>query len=922
MTAKWNWAGSRWWRFDFHAHTPASDDYGRGPDQEQLKSLTPKEWLLDYMKAGIDCVAITDHNTGAWIDRLKEALRELESEQPDGYRPLYLFPGVEISAYGGIHVLAILRPEATSSDVGRLLGAVRFWGPEGSSEVEAQASFPEVVRAISGAGGIAIPAHVDGDKGLFRLTGATLRQALECRDVVAMEVANPDSARPQALVDRQFAWAEVIGSDAHHPTDECARLGPGKRFTWIKMATPSLEGLRLALLDGPLSVRRSDRQPDDPNAHAELVIESFKVEQARYMGRSRPFSVVFNPWLNTIIGSRGTGKSTLVEFLRTCLRREGEIPPALEADLKKYQEEYTRREDEGLLTDNTRLTVVYRKNGVRYRVQWSKKNDLEPIEVEQEPGNWRPEQGDVAQRFPVRIYSQKQIFELAKAPLALLKIVDEALEVDRRSWEEQSRVEEASFLKLRAQEREIGASLADEPRLKGELEDVKRKLAVLEEARYADVLKEYQRRLDQRHIVEDWEKTWSSSGQQLRELAANLVPGPLDARLFDENDDADRALLAESRAILTGLEGMRAKLEELARDFDNLLARWRNNLQTSPWTQAVAAAITRYDELRRQLAGAEDPEAYGKLLQRRQDLEDRLKAFDERRRRMESIRRDAEASLRRLLELRRELTNRRINFLQKVLQDNPYVRIRVVPYGAKEMVESEFRRLIQRETGFEKDIGTVDGGEGLIGNLYAGNSGPDEFEQRLAALKRKVRDLAAGRYEASELRDQRFAGHFRKLPPEALDRLDAWFPEDTLYVEYSTTGDGSNFRPIQEGSPGQKTAALLAFLLSYGEEPIILDQPEDDLDNLLIHNLIVTQIREIKQHRQMIVVTHNANIVVNGDAELVVALTVGGGETHHKCVGSLQEKNVRDTICAVMEGGREAFEQRYRRIALESHHAR
>ena len=139
-------------------------------------------------------------------------------------------------------------------------------------------------------------------------------------------------------------------------------------------------------------------------------------------------------------------------------------------------------------------------------------------------------------------------------------------------------------------------------------------------------------------------------------------------------------------------------------------------------------------------------------------------------------------------------------------------------------------------------------------------------------------------------------------------------------MQYSTSGDGQSFRPIQEGSPGQKTAALLAFLLSYGEEPLILDQPEDDLDNHLIYDLIVTQLREVKRRRQIIVVTHNANIVVNGDAELVVALAARGGQTQKECAGSLQEKKVRDTICSVMEGGRKAFEQRYRRIALEGRH--
>jgi ABC-type Mn2+/Zn2+ transport system ATPase subunit len=168
--------------------------------------------------------------------------------------------------------------------------------------------------------------------------------------------------------------------------------------------------------------------------------------------------------------------------------------------------------------------------------------------------------------------------------------------------------------------------------------------------------------------------------------------------------------------------------------------------------------------------------------------------------------------------------------------------------------------------------------------------------------------------------DRRFATHIGKLQPEVIDRLDLWYPEDSLDVQYSRTGDGQHFRSIQEGSPGQKTAALLAFLLSYGEEPLILDQPEDDLDNHLIYDLIVTQLREVKCHRQVVVVTHNANIVVNGDAELVVALEAHGGETQKECEGSLQESLVRQTICTVMEGGSKAFEQRYRRIALEGRH--
>ena len=111
---------------------------------------------------------------------------------------------------------------------------------------------------------------------------------------------------------------------------------------------------------------------------------------------------------------------------------------------------------------------------------------------------------------------------------------------------------------------------------------------------------------------------------------------------------------------------------------------------------------------------------------------------------------------------------------------------------------------------------------------------------------------------------------------------------------------------------------MLAFLLAHGEEPLVLDQPEDDLDNQLIYDLVVRQIRENKLRRQIIVVTHNPNIVVNEDAEMLHALEFGAGQCCATLSGSLQEKAMRDKICQVMEGGREAFHRRNRRLGPES----
>jgi len=193
-------------------------------------------------------------------------------------------------------------------------------------------------------------------------------------------------------------------------------------------------------------------------------------------------------------------------------------------------------------------------------------------------------------------------------------------------------------------------------------------------------------------------------------------------------------------------------------------------------------------------------------------------------------------------------------------------------------------------------------------------------------------DLASTQDRANQLQetrrrllenDEELHGKFRSYlerkhaTPEFHDHIQCWFPDDDLRIEYSRTGDGKNWTPITQGSQGQRSAALLAFLLSFGSSPLILDQPEDDLDNHLIYELIVRQICNNKLHRQLIIVTHNPNVLVNGDAEMIHALDFRGGQCRVIEAGGLQEATVREEVCRVMEGGREALTRRWARLGKE-----
>ena len=689
---EWGWNGARWWKCDFHTHTPASNDYGKGQNQTALQERSPKEWLLDYMRAGVDCIAVTDHNTGGWIDPVKTALGELASEKPEGFSPLSVFPGVEISVNGGVHLLAILGCDKTTADIDSLLGAVGFHSPcKGSSDAVTTKSFIEVVEAIVSANGLAIPAHVDDDNGLFQLPGTTLQQALNCKDIFAMELRNPAYQKPQLYINKKTRWTEILGSDAHHPSGNAGQSYPGSHFTWVKMGSPSVEGLRLALLDGELSVRRSDQDTDDPNEHAPLVLDSIEVSQARYMGCSQIFTIGFNPWFNAIIGGRGTGKSTVVEFLRTALRRKDELPETLQPEFEQYNRVYRDREDSGLLTDAAAIRVICRKDGNRFRVQWNAAGDLEPIEQEVN-GQWRRAEGDIQQRFPVRIYSQKQVFQLAKTPLALLKIIDEAPEVDYHSWSEKWKVQESRFLSLRAKAREIKAGPGEEQRLRGELDDVERKLAIFEQSGHTEILKSFQKRKRQQRDVEIWEESWTGVGEQLREVAAEIVPDLLDETSFDSDAASDNELQRRAAKTHDHLNKIRKAVEVLASQADEVVVEWRKSRDESSWKQSVDATIQAYQELTENLSreGAGDPAAYGELVQRRQVIEQRLEELDERKKQVDDLNNQADAHLQHLLEIRRELTASRRSFLNSVLSENQYVQIQVVPYGAREVVESSF----------------------------------------------------------------------------------------------------------------------------------------------------------------------------------------------------------------------------------------
>ena len=933
----WSYPGARWWKVDLHTHTPCSQDTYWFKTRDELGPLTPQQWLQRFMDADIDCVAITDHNSGKWIDPVRVAYESMRESDSPRFRELHLFPGVEISVNGGFHLLAILDNEKTTADVDALLGRVDYRGTRGTSDGVTRMSAIEVVEAVLDAGGIPIPAHTDLDKGLLRtevhsnksaLDANTVLQVLECKGILAIEVVDRASKKPALYKDYHASRSEVIGSDCHSFRGDRV---PGSRFTWVKMETPNIDALRLALMDGHgFSIRRND--DPDPSILPSHYVESIELSSMRYMGRGEPTEIAFNPRLNTLVGGRGTGKSTVVHGVRIAAHRDGDLrhleersEPRLAFD--RFNQIPAHCRAPGGLLSTTRIRWIVMRDGVRYRVQWSARDDSATVEEEIAGDTWRPSsiQAVTATRFPIRIFSQGHIAALAGADQqALLQVIDDAAGVAdlQRKLEE----ERTAFYSSRSRIRELEKRLARRDSCVLERQDIERKLRRFEEAGHAAILTNFRLRSRQVREVDRQIELMEGAVTGIGRAADSMLPEDVPDELFDNSAVADRSVVEVIAKLAIAMEASARELRDSARRLTDAVARARSDLADGPWRVAVEDARSSYGEWVGKLHadGVRDPSEYGRLVQDRQRLDGELAGFDsmlEERNRLVQV---SQSHLQRVLEARRAVSDARKVFLEKTLADNKFVSIHVRAYGDDaHAAERSVRKVLNvSDDRFRDDILVTDGGrdrgevarwlEDLPADPAARRS---KIEGRIATFKKRVSDSCGG--------VPVFRGHFNNYlqreserTPELLDRVLAWFPEDGLSVEYSRSGNGKDFQPIGQASAGQRAAAMLAFLLAHGEEPLVLDQPEDDLDNQLIYDLIVQQIRQQKLRRQIIVVTHNANVVVNGDAEMVYVLDFCG-QCFVRQQGSLQQDEMRAEVCRVMEGGREAFDLRYRRLGME-----
>lgn len=894
MPKSWDWPGSRWWRVDLHAHSPASHDFQGDRDNPDWN-----QWVNSLRTRNIDAVAVTDHNTADGIDPIQTAAQGSD---------LFVFPGVELTV-GHVHLLLILDPSQSKDDVTDILTRAHVpVDKRGRSKARSPVSVEQLL-ADCGKSAIVIGAHINGPAGLLSELKGQKRLAVLGHPLLAAVEVDPNNDIDEDWIngtkpDLQRRLTPVWGSDAHG-LDTL-----GQRYTWIKMTVPSSEGLRLALGDGSLvdSSRSVQRWtvPDPNTRFACDAVESITVADAKYIGRPTPMMFCFNPWLNAIIGGRGTGKSTLVDFFRQTLRREGDLPKSLRSSFDRRLRVPDSRGADGLLTSSTHITVIYRKDGERFQLSWRYGGNAHPVVRLAENGVSEEQQGDIALRFPVRLYSQKQLFELAQDPDALLALMDDSSSVQGHQLRRSMKESTDRYLALRSQARLARQQAAGLPDLLSCLSDVRRKLDVLQEGDHANILAQHRRSQQE-------QGAWDAVCNSVRDAIGTVRSSVDDLEVVDlgigtskTEDVSDTDINQMHKSLCDVVAYLRQQVYDSIECAQKEIDRIRKSPTAVHWRETVRSNRQGFKDALASLSdhGIGGFEAYQELLTKNTRLKQDIGRAVERAKHGKEFDEQAKEALNEYRMLRQELADSRQAYAADASSD-------VVKISVRAMHDSS---LLQDELGKRLNTERFEADRTAICRQIDPEPSSDETWQwcrldDMVATLRRSREEGTDRWKS---RDQRFDKVLHKTDPEQLDRLALYTPNDSVLIEYRDAS--GKWKGLAQGSPGQQAAALLAFILRQGEEPIILDQPEDDLDNTIVYELLVKTLREVKAKRQVIVVTHNPNIVVHADAEYVLSLGAWNGQTHVVCHGGLQDQEVRQEICRVMEGGEEAFRKRYHRI--------
>ncbi len=921
--------GTRWFKCDLHLHTPASQCF-------YDKTVTAAQWVARAIEQGLDCVAVTDHNTGSWIDAIKEAAVGT---------PLVVYPGVEISCdTSKIHLLILFNVDKTTEFVNDFIikcGIDRaMFADKLASTTQ---SIFEIVDRANSEGAIIIPAHIDDFNGLYSISNENLKTLFDLPYINSAQVVhqqftdvalqtnnnnvlkaylndfynNPtppidftimaDWHKPvKKAIEKKLAIT-TFSDNPHDPQSPKHGLnGIGNHYTWIKMdEKPTLEGLRQAFLLPDFRVKSEFLSTNKPYKTPDLWIKSISISNGIFTEDAEVLKIDLSPQLTTIIGGRGSGKSSILRFIRGVFNRTDDIRDL--RDIKENHDEFYKLFDsktqKGVLKDASTIDVEFVRNNILYKISASEISDSVNQKImlnkyDSETASWIAVELDgYLDFFEFEQYSQKQIYEVAQEPNSLKDRIDKAipeLEEIKNSME----VTKRSFFEKSASIRTIQQEIKGKGKLQTEITDIDDRIKIFHKSGIAGLLTAKENFTSQESIIKEFVEHARNRENNLSKIIDGIDLPDIDYSTFDVKQA--EGVKAQADLVLEGFQKIKADLIKVKADAEQLRSKFEAALSTTEWKTAYELNKSEFDAKKIELEaqGIDDISNFESLTEAKTLKELDLTIIITKEANLETEIQERTLLKNTYIQKAKDITALRKQFVESKLQDDK-VKVTINAFRNKNDFVSKLRSVIQRDKTFDADI------EVLTDMCFIGI-----VEQNLIKITNLFRKIRKD--EPTVEVSSYFVKLVKGMSESQIDDIELIYPEDEIDIKYKPSGT-TVFKPLATASAGQKTTAILTLILAHGNIPLILDQPEDDLDNRLVYELIVDRLKQAKEHRQLIIVTHNANIPVNGDAEYVLSMNSESKKIKVYCNGTLDRPEVKKEICDVMEGSEQAFDMRSRR---------
>lgn len=950
--------GSVWGKWDLHFHTPASFDYGK-------KNVTNKEIVDCLIAAGVDVVAITDHHT---ID----VPRILDLQKLSGDR-LTILPGIELrSELGGkesVHYIGIFPEDADVTDIWtKLSGKLEITSSDVLKKGDEKVYVPfekgaETVRELGGV----VTVHAGKKSNSFENIGNTTKFKMAFKtdflkthiDILELgQIGDQKAYKEIVFPEISHRLPLIMGSDNHDITTY-----PPKSVCWIK-GDPSFRTFQ-QLLSDPHRAYIGDEPPEKVRIAANPTkyidsIEFKKVAGSKLTEEWFNGTVSINPGLVAIIGNKGSGKTALAETLGLLGNCESADSFSFLSPSKFRQIKNNKaREFEATMTWRNGHPVVRKLSestnpDMPRDVSYIPQSHLETIcnEVNNVPGSQFDLElksvifSHVAEHKKLDAESLEELIQFKAEPLEerVETLRGELHEISGRILELESRSSAANrqlLLNLKAsKEREIEAhdklkptevvKPEADPIQQASMEAIGQQIAAANTRR--DSLQETVRASDSvkktaaaqvasaARVVQLLQNFNSAHQTLLRNLendckvlgidAANLVSVVVDQSVVSAANDMAVKVLSEQDAKIeaanTEQKALKDAIEVLTEQLD------APNSAYQKYTESLRVWTERRTEL---VGEANTRDSLSYVEAQIKELDDVPNLLNEARTaRVETVK-EIYGQIEAIVAIYRELYHP----VQEFILRHPV---------AKKQFQLEFDASIIASGWEEIILGKVDKGrKGSFCGVEEGKRALKELIERAdlqtSAGVTKFCDDLLERFEndhRSKPFVQCFLGDQLRSGVEPVAFLDAIFGLSYLVPKYQLKWAGKS---IDELSPGERGTLLLIFylLIDRRDVPLIIDQPEDNLDNQTVYDMLVACLREARSRRQVIVVTHNPNLAVVCDADQIIHSQIDKQNNRNKVTytaGSLENPITNRLSITVLEGTRPAFVHRDQKYQSDS----